>query len=430
MMKQTTTSHPALQTLWQEKYTADHGWFASQRKTAFSMFQRLGFPNRKQEAWRYTDIRALEKNYPEWLANHAQPRDATPDQRVQLEHEIRVVFVDQQFRADLSDKLPEGVVAGTAAALTDELAALADHHRSDFSPEHESGLIALNAAFTDSVIAIRIADGVRLDRPLHLQFIGATPESVVLPRVYIALGKGASATVLENFVSNEARIVNSVTEIYCGENSQLKYYNLQEESAKGWHTAAQYANVASRATITTAHIDLGASLARNELNIRLSGEHAQAYCNGVFIADADSHSDCRINVEHLAPHTTSRERFRGVLADRSRGVFNGRIYVGKQAQKTLAELSNRNLLLSAGAEINTKPELEIYADDVKCAHGSTTGQLDQQSLFYLLSRGIDREAARSILILAFASELVTELDFESLADRVRARISQVSGAPA
>ncbi|MGI9289880.1 MAG: SufB/SufD family protein, partial [Gammaproteobacteria bacterium] len=170
------------------------------------------------------------------------------------------------------------------------------------------------------------------------------------------------------------------------------------------------------ATVHTTSIDIGAQLARNELHLALNGRGAHAECKGLFLADQKRHIDSRITVDHAAPDTTSRERFRGVLADQARGVFNGRIHVLSEAQKTSAELTNRNLLLNPGAEVNAKPELEIYADDVKCAHGSTTGQLDQNSLFYLLSRGIDQEEARVLLIRAFVGELLTDISVPEVRD--------------
>ena len=190
----------------------------------------------------------------------------------------------------------------------------------------------------------------------------------------------------------------------------------------------QYISLARDAQVDSTHIDIGAATGRNELTVRLTEPNAEARCNGVFVADQATYVENRLNVEHLAPNTTSRERFRGILAGKAKGVFNGRIFVAQQAQKTSAELSNRNLLLDAGAEINTKPELEIYADDVKCAHGATTGQLDAQSLFYLLSRGIPPNAARSMLILAFASELVLELGIDALSTRLQERLNALGGS--
>jgi Fe-S cluster assembly protein SufD len=169
-------------------------------------------------------------------------------------------------------------------------------------------------------------------------------------------------------------------------------------------------------------IDIGAQLARNELHLTLAGSGAHAECKGLLIADASRHIDSRITVEHAAPHTTSRERFRAILAGKARGVFNGRILVQAEAQKTAAELTNRNLLLSPGAEMDTKPELEIYADDVKCAHGSTTGQLDETALFYLVSRGIEVREARNLLIRAFAAELLTDIGIPALRDRTQAAL--------
>jgi Fe-S cluster assembly protein SufD len=285
-----------------------------------------------------------------------------------------------------------------------------------------SGFVAMNTAFVNDVVAIILPDNTDLTQPVYISFFTSTPEISVQPRLLVDLGAHSRATIIEHYSSNVRSIVNTVSEINCAEGSKLAWYKLQDEATDGWHTAVQYARLAKDAAITTMQIDIGAQLARNELHLTLAGSGAHAECKGLLIADASRHIDSRITVEHAAPHTTSRERFRGILAGKARGVFNGRILVQAEAQKTAAELTNRNLLLSPGAEMDTKPELEIYADDVKCAHGSTTGQLDETALFYLVSRGIEVREARNLLIRAFAAELLTDIGIPALRDRTQAAL--------
>jgi Fe-S cluster assembly protein SufD len=237
--------------------------------------------------------------------------------------------------------------------------------------------------------------------------------------VLVELGNQSKATLVEHYSGGTATFVNSVAELRIGSGARLNYYRLQELHPEAWHTGLQYLYLHDNATVHSMTIDSGAATSRSELYARLDGPGATLDAQGLLLGNGTQHIDSRITVEHAAPHTESRTQYRAILSDKSRGVFNGRILVQQLAQKTNAELSNRNLLLNSGAEIDTKPELEIYADDVKCAHGSTTGQLDQNALFYLLSRGIDQQAARNMLITAFASELLANIDISALAERTR-----------
>jgi Fe-S cluster assembly protein SufD len=269
---------------------------------------------------------------------------------------------------------------------------------------------------------------VHLERPVCIRYLTSTNSSTAQPRLLLQLGAGAKATVVEHFHSSAPAIVNPIAEVHCASGADLNYFRLQEEHPDSWHTSAQYARLGEDANFRATLIEVGGRLARNDLRIELAGPRAHADARGLFMADGSRHVESRIDVRHLAPATTSHERFRGILAGKARGVFNGRIYVDSVAQQTAAELSNRNLLLSAGAEIDTKPELEIYADDVKCAHGSTTGQLDNTALFYLLSRGVEPTVARNMLITAFAAELLSDIDLPGLAERAQAALDNLREA--
>ncbi len=410
---------PEFHKIWESRNASADAWLRMRQIAALETFEQQGFPSKSQEDWRYTDLRKLAESYPQWLRNDTAASTSTATDTLDLDDAIRVCFVDGILRPDMSDTLPEGVIAGSVNELATTNRALLERFWGSQASDQDSGLISLNSAFANACTAITLPRNIRLSRPLYIHFFGSIEHISTQPRLFIDLGENAAATVIEHYSGSAPQIVNAVTEISCGADSVLQYFKVQEEAPHSWHTAAQYARLDRNASITTAHIDLGAELSRNDLKIFLDGEHARADCKGVFMADAKRHVESRITVNHAAPHTVSRERFRGILADESKGVFNGRIHVDQCAQKTLAELTNRNLLLNEGAEINSKPELEIYADDVKCAHGSTTGQLDKTALFYLLSRGISPEEARNLLVLAFAAELVDSLGIEALSSRVR-----------
>jgi len=417
-----STSDPQseLRQLWQTD-VGTGTWVDNARAEAMQAFDRSGFPTTRMEDWKYTDTRQLAANYPSWLATTplAEPTELP---LIDIEDSIHLAFVDGRFSPSLSNSktLPAGVYAGSLADAPELQGRLGKLAGSD-----NSGFIALNTAFMGDGFVLSVAADQHIERPIYLSFHTVTPRIAVQPRVFIDMGANSEAVVIEHYSGRADAIVNSVTEIRCGAGARLSWDKLQDEHRETLHVATQYAELDANATLQTTQIDIGAGLTRNDLQLRLLGRGAHAEARGLFLADAKRHADSRITVEHVAPDTTSRERYRGILADQASGVFNGSILVQQDAQKTSADLTNRNLLLSAGAEINTKPELEIYADDVKCAHGSTTGQLDETSMFYLLSRGIDPEQARTMLITAFASELLTDIGLPALTESVQDALRQL-----
>ena len=419
-----------LKALWQARAQNqgqnNDSWLNQLQEQAFDIFSRTGFPTTRMEDWKYTDIRNIAANYPQWLNTQSQTLEHTPD-LLDIDNAIHLAFIDGRYSPEhsKSKQLPSGLIAGNLNDLSNRYPDLLQHKLGKLANNNDSGFVAINTAFACDGAALLLPDNQSLEQPVYLSFFSSTPEITIQPRLLIDLGVNSRATVLEHYTSNAATIVNAVTEINCSKGSELTWYKLQDEHIDAWHTAVQYAQLDQDALIKTTQIDIGAGLARNELRLKLAGRGAHAEAKGLFMADAQRHVDSRITVEHAAPDTTSRERFRSILAGRARGVFNGRILVQAEAQKTAAELTNRNLLLSSGAEINTKPELEIYADDVKCAHGSTTGQLDETSMFYLLSRGIDIDEARNILVRAFAGELLTDISIEALRNRAQSALEQL-----
>lgn len=385
---------------------------AGLQEQALENFTLQGFPTTRLEDWKYTDTGEVAENYPHWLSTQAAVGTRLPELNISTEA-VRLVFIDGRFAAEYSSaKLPEGVFAGSLANLASSHPQAFEKTFGKLAPAN--GFTGLNTAFTADVAALVIPDNTELKRPVYLSFHSATPELTIQPRILIELGKHSQATLIEHYTSTAPVIVNTVSEARCAAGSHLTWYRMQADSTEASHVSAQYVTAEQDASVHTTQIDIGAKLGRHELNMTLAGRGAHAECKGLFLADGKRHLDSRITVDHAAPDTTSRERFRGVLADKARGIFNGRIHVTSEAQKTSAELTNRNLLLSPGAEINTKPELEIYADDVKCAHGSTTGQLDETAMFYLLSRGIDKDEAKILLVRAFVGELLTDITVPEL----------------
>ena len=415
------TDNP-IRAAWESAGLPDDGLQAL-RSNALDAFTRAGFPDKRNESWRYTNVRALADAFPEWLTNDAVPA-ATSREALDIEGAVHARVVDGRPELPAA-ALPAGARLVSIAELQQSDPALLDSHLGALARIDDSAFVALNTAFARDGIALLLDEGVQLEPKVCITHVNTRARSGVQPRLLVIAGKRSRATLVEHFVSEEAAIVNPVSEVYCEDGARIDYYKLQTEHVESWHTAALSARVARDAELHLTSVDAGGLLARSEFHIDLAGRGAHAEAKGLFMADGKRHAEARIDVNHLAPDTTSRERYRGILAELGKGVFNGRIYVGEDAQKTAAELTNRNLLLSRGAEINTKPELEIYADDVKCAHGSTTGQLDANSLFYLLSRGVDTATARSMLITAFAAELLTDITVPAIAEQARVALESL-----
>lgn len=408
-----------IRAVWQTAVLSN-GVLGQLRSAALDEFLHTGLPGTRNENWKYTNIKGLADELTDYLQYKA-PAEPDGSATLDLPDAVHLTFVDGVFSPERSDQgaLPDNVKLTSLADLADAEPATLQSLFGRLARTHDSALVALNAAFAGHGVALVIADGTTLARPVCITYRSSQANAAAQPRLLVSLGRGSKATLVEHFCSAHPAFVNPVAELHCAADSSLDYYKLQAEHAETWHTAVQYIAAENNAHIRTTHVDYGGALARNELKLALNGRGAHAESRGLFMADGTRHVEARLDVRHEAPNTTSRERYRGILAGRARGVFNGRIYVGQDAQKTAAELTNRNLLLSKGAEINTKPELEIYADDVKCAHGSTTGQLDTTSLFYLLSRGVDKPTARNMLITAFAAELLTDISVPVIAELAR-----------
>jgi Fe-S cluster assembly protein SufD len=393
------------------------------RRVAMEQFSNGGFPTLRQEEWKYTDVTPLttrafhlgSEGFPDAIeklsASVIKPYsiiDANADE---------LVFVNGRFSTALSRRQAEtpGVrVQSLGEALQSPPAGLVRA----FEKSAHAGFTALNAAFANDGAYIELSNDVELAHPIHLLFLSTKQGDAFaqFPRIVITAGRNSRAQILETYVGigDGANFTNTYTCIRAAAGAQLEHYKLQDEAGDAYHIGRLDAALADDSTLSSFSISLGAQLARHDLAIKLDAPGAHIDLFGLYMGQNKQHVDHHTRVDHLAPHTNSIENYRGIMDDASRGVFNGKVVVHPNAQKIDAQQSNKNLLLSDRAEVDTKPELEIYADDVACAHGATVGQLDENALFYLLSRGISEGAAQSLLTYAFAAEILDKINIAPL----------------
>jgi Fe-S cluster assembly protein SufD len=405
-------------------------WLADRREAAARRFAEAGFPDPRQEEWKYTNVRPIATK-PFAAASAAAEVSAETVRSLGFEglDAYRLVFVNGQLRTDLSDlgSLPEGaVVQGLGDALAGDPAGL-EPLLGTLAHDRFSSFTALNLAFLSDGAVVRLGRNVRLDRPLHLMLIGTAgdPAAWNHPRVVIQAGEGASATVIEHYadLAGANGFTNAVTELRAEAGAQVRHYLLQDHADGAYHVGSVFIQQRRDSKVTSHNVNLGGRLVRHDLNVDLTEPGAEIELLGLFLAGGRQHVDTHTRVHHLSPNTTSRERYRGIGQGHGRGVFKGRVLVDRGAQKTDAQQHSANLLLSPNAEIDTKPELEIYADDVKCAHGATVGQLDATSLYYLRSRGIGEQQAREMLVFAFADEVLESMDLQPVRNSIEARLA-------
>jgi Fe-S cluster assembly protein SufD len=399
-------------------------WLRRIRSDAWEHFAARGFPTTHDEEWKYTNVAPIAAT--PFLPAPAAAAELTSP-LAEIAFSARLVFVNGRYSEALSS--PAGHPAVAAAPLARLLAAgegapeahLARSARFDRQP-----FVALNTALADDGAVVEIKAGAVVQAPLlivHLAAPDARP-TASHPRNLIVAGRASQASVVELYLgpAGASYLTNAVTEIVAQEGAILDHYTIQAEGDGAFHISTVQA-VEDRSSVLRSHnFSLGAALARNDINSVLDGEGAECVLNGLYIAGGNQHVDNHTALDHAKPNCPSHELYKGILGGRANGVFNGKIIVRQDAQKTNAIQGNRNLLLSAEAAINTKPQLEIYADDVRCTHGATVGQLDADSHFYMRSRGIPAEAARSLLIQAFAEEVLDEVRWQPLGRRLRSEL--------
>ena len=388
------------------------------RADALARYAKLGVPTSKLEAWHFTSLKPLdEAALAPSDAKVAVTAASVAAHALSTSHaHHQLVFVDGRFRADLSriGTVPQGVVlvawSASKALPKDLLAEAAD----------AGAMRALNAAYAADGAILQVPAGIALPAPVHLIVLGASGAAHARNR--ITMGEGASATVLETYAGTGRYWTNAVTDISVAAGATLKHLKLQIESGEAFHTAATAAQVAAKGVFDSFVLSIGGKLARNEIDAVLTGEGGNVKLEGAYLARDRQHIDNTTTIDHAVAHCDSEERYRGVLDDHAYAAFQGRIVVRPDAQKTNAHQLNENLLLSDRAEIGSKPELEIHADDVKCGHGAAAGEIDEQALFYLRARGLGEAQARGMLIEAFVSELIDGIADEAIRDRFMAAV--------
>ncbi|WP_136248913.1 Fe-S cluster assembly protein SufD [Halomonas borealis] len=403
-------------------------WIAARRQAGAARFEAVGFPHRRVEAWKYTDVRDIART--DFVLSDDATFSPAAAAALTLPLEAhRLTFVDGVFAPALSDlgELPAGVQVLPLSQ------ALADNHEAVGGPLGRltgvdfSAFSALNTAFFEEGALVRLAPRTVVDKPIALQFLSRAGEQPVMshPRILVEAGSRSEATLIEHHAGEEgaANFTNLVEEVILDRGAILTHYKLQEAPLKDRHVASIQVEQGRDSRYTSFNLNLGGGLVRNDFINDLNGEGAEAALHGLFYGQGRQHVDNHTEVNHNAPHTRSSENYKGILDDRAHGVFNGRVVVKRDSQKIESEQSNANLLLSDRAEIDTKPELEIYADDVKCAHGATTGQLDEEAVYALRARGIDQQTARGLLTLAFAGEVMDLVDLDAVAERVELTVA-------
>jgi Fe-S cluster assembly protein SufD len=397
-----------------ESVSTGHAGTAAQRAAAFERFAVLGFPGAREEAWKYTSLRRLEsRRFPVRAGSAAAM--ALPAALASC----RIAVIDGRHQPDLSEGgLPAGVHLRTLAQ------AQADGESTGALLRVAQGggterFAALNAALCPDVLLLDVTEGASAE-PVEILLASSPAEpGMSHPRVIVRAARGSTARIVLRHLGDDAeRFVNSVVDVEVGPDASVHLYRLLDGGNRAFHIERIEATVGQRGTFVVHDAQLGAGLARLDLNARLAAPHAAAELTGLFLADGSRHLDTHVRVDHLAVGTRSLQDYRGIAAGRGRAVFNGKATVHEGAQQSQARQTNRNLLLTPGAEIDTKPELEIYADDVQCSHGATTGQLDAAALFYLRSRGLSELEARSALTRAFAGAVLARMDHAAFASAV------------
>lgn len=385
------------------------------RCAALERFLALGFPTRRDERWKYTDLRRLESRD---FALAEQPAAAQVSVPTLADAGLRVVLVDGHCMPSLGSHSaqPPGVTAIGLGHWIQTDPAAAARFLEQAGIDGDSAFENLNAAFVEDGVIIDIAANTRWDEPIHVLHAWQTSGRMAHPRIIVRLGAGSRCTLIEQYIGPPGveSFTNVVVSIDAQPGACLEHYRVQQESSKSVHVSTVRARLGRDAHYHSHGIALGASLGRAQVAVTLEGTGAETRLRGLFTPSGNQHLDNYTLIEHVAPHTRCEQEYRGIADGRGRGVFNGKVKVHPHAQKIDARQLSRNLLLSATAEIDTKPELEIYANEVKCSHGATTGQLDDAALFYLRSRGIDAAQARVMLIRAFAESIVDTIEPQGL----------------
>ena len=419
----------ALESLERDGYANDPLWARHLRRAAMSRFQSLGFPTarRGNEEWKYTDVGPIAEAL-------FQPQDSAPLPRIDAADVAeaslgepgwsQMVFVNGSYAEELSSvsPLPAGVMAVSLAEAMRSVPELVQEHLARHADYETKPFTALNTAFVHEGAFIHIPQGILMEQPIRLLFLSTSQEQEVAsyPRVLIVAGKDSRATIVEGYggISDGRYFSNAVTEIVVGDGARVEYYKVQRQSEKAFHVTTTEVALGRDSNFSSVNVDLGGGLVRNNLNVLTEDQGSSCMLNGLYLVNGTQHVDNQVIIDHAKPYTTSRELYKGILDGKSRSVFHGSIIVREGAVKVNANQVDKNLLLSDQAEADTKPAFWIYCDDVKCGHGAACGQMDENALFYLRSRGIDEKAARGLLTRAFVSDVIGSIGNEPLRGQI------------
>ncbi|MFZ1082770.1 MAG: Fe-S cluster assembly protein SufD [Candidatus Kryptoniota bacterium] len=411
--------------------------FHKVRKEAIAKFAGLDFPDLHQEDWRFTDISPILKH------NFSRASEKILPSKNEISKFMfdgmkshTIVFVNGFYSPELSTLLPlpnRTTIGSLAAAMKHDNQGIREYiypngsFREKYSVFSDDVFTALNTAFAADGAYIYIAENVVIDEPIHIIFIShGEGKTISQPRNLIIAGKNSGAKIVEHYVGTGDGVyfTNVMTELYLREDSIVEAVKIQSESTNAYHIATTEVSLDSNSNYESQAISLGANIYRHNLNVTLKGEGGNATLDGLYLTSGSQLSDTHSLIDHAAPHCTSHERYKGILDDKSHGVFNGKIMVRKGAQQTNSYQENRNIILSGEAKVDTKPQLEIFADDVKCSHGATVGQLNKESIFYLRSRGIGEEQSKLMLIYAFANDVLKNIKVDEIRNSLEAILSK------
>lgn len=398
----------------------------NQRKEAIELFKQQGFPGKEHENWRNTDLyAALQFDY--------QLAERPESQKVKVE-ELFVCDIhdfDTTLATELNGfyvydqkpltKYPNGVVVGSLAQARIEYPELIEAHYGTIAKMEKNGLIALNTAFAQDGFFVYVPDKVVVDKPIQLlNLSNGVDKLFVQSRNLVIVGDQAQVTLVhcDDSVEHKVSFINSVSEIHLGRNADVDHYKLQNKDSHSTLINTVFFRMENDARLNTNAVSLNGGIIRNDMDVLMDGKNCEANVQGLYLMDKDQHVDNQVYIDHARPQSVSHELFKGIVDDNASAVFNGHILVRKDSQQTNAFQTNRNIILTDKARVNTKPFLEIYADDVKCSHGATVGQLDDEALFYLRTRGICEDDARLLLMYAFVAEVVNKIRIPVLRDRI------------
>jgi Fe-S cluster assembly protein SufD len=391
-------------------------WLSQARESAMSQFERLGFPTTKLEQWRFTSVAPIaERKFT--LASDGFAHVDAGQITLLSQPAAHAVCVNGRFAPQLSAaKHPDGIqVLGLEATVTSN-PSLVEPYLGRLALTQTNAFASLNSAFLRDGLVVVIAPGTVLEQPLELVFMSIAEghDTMSHPRLLVVAGDNSQVTVLERYIGRGPTFTNPVAELWVGANAVIDHYKLQEEPADSFHVASMFVHAVRNGNLSSHSLTFGGGLVRNDVIATLDGEGIDCTLNGLYVGRGRQLIDNHTTIDHAMPHCGSHEIYKGILAEQSRAVFNGKIIVRPDAQKTDAKQTNKALLLSDEANINTKPELEIFANDVKCTHGAAIGQLDEAAMFYLRSRGLSIAEARAMLVHAFAGDILNRVKIESV----------------